>query len=173
MNRKMFNATNQKYNDIRKAWAEFAESYVKPIEDEIAYFATLTTQYTLTLPSARRAVARFASCCRREQLGTIRGVWFAELYEAKDGYHLHALLATNLQRDTLNKCWAVASKANETHAIAIERTNLQSLATGSKLVKLSSNRSAFVKLRKGGRAGMYASKYLAKGGTQIDYDIIA
>lgn len=167
----MSKASNQSYASIRNAWAEFAESYVKPNDYECAYFATLTTQYTLTLPSARRAIARFSSICKRE-CGTMRGVWFAELYEAKDGYHLHALIASSLQRDMLNQCWAVASKANKSHEVAIHHANCQALANGTKSIKLASNRSAFVKLRKGGRAGMYASKYLAKGGTQIDYDII-
>jgi hypothetical protein len=162
----------KKQTDMRNAWSQFAESFVSTqSEHAMCYFATLTTQYKLTLPSARRAVERFAAIVKRECY-LCRLVWFAELYECKDGYHLHALVSSNACRTDLNKFWALASKANETHSKQIASDNEANVCHGVRARKVAENRSSFSKLKPGGKGGRYASKYVAKGGSGVDYDII-
>ena len=97
---------NSQRQRLREAWATFTENYVTDYAAKDlfgqAWFATLTTQYTLTLPGARRAVNRFSNILRRKGK-KVAGIWFGELYECKDGYHVHALLATDASRVELNE----------------------------------------------------------------------
>jgi hypothetical protein len=174
--RRKYNSAVERANflmNTRNAWSEFAECFVRTYSSQYdtCYFATLTTQYTLSLASARRAVERFASIVKREG-ATCRIVWFAELYECKDGYHLHALLSTSACRNDLNKWWSLASKANMSHAVRIAKDNEVNFYSGGKDTKQLDNRSSFSKLKSGGKGGKYAAKYVAKGGANVDYDII-
>jgi len=55
------------------------------------FFATFTTRYSLTLPSARRVMERLHSRAANKY-GGIRLFWVAEPFDCKDGYHTHALV---------------------------------------------------------------------------------
>ena len=55
------------------------------------WFATFTTPYELTLPSARRLVERTVKEWRKID-ASAKVFWVAEKFELKDGYHLHALV---------------------------------------------------------------------------------
>jgi hypothetical protein len=59
---------------------------------EWTHFATFTTGYTLTLPSARRAMEGFHKDLSKANPNKTYFFWAAEHYELKDGYHTHALI---------------------------------------------------------------------------------
>ena len=173
---------NKQRLQLHEAWALFAEDYVTDhAANDLfgnAWFATLTTQYTLTLPSARRAVKRFASVLRNRSK-KVNGIWFGEFYECKDGCHVHALIATDATRDELNECWRVASRATRNHAIQIAHDNDIAITDAifasdnePHLREVMQSRSNFTLLKSGGKAGAYASKYTSKSGNATDYDII-
>jgi len=173
---------NKQRLQLHEAWAMFAEKYVTDhaLNDLFgnAWFATLTTQYTLTLPSARRAVKRFASVLRNRSK-KVNGIWFCEFYECKDGCHVHALIATDATRDELNEFWSIASRATRNHAIQIAHENDIAIKDAifasdnePHLREAMQSRSNFTLLKSGGKAGAYASKYTSKSGNTTDYDII-
>ena len=168
----------QQRDKLHDAWSAFAEKYVNECVSQgglkKAWFATLTTQYTLTLPGARRSVSRFAAILKRNQK-SIEGIWFGELYECKDGYHIHALIASDASRDELNEYWSVASRANRNHSNQIEKENNTTLLANVNDLRqrqVVKNRSNFQPLKPGLKGGSYASKYTTKGGNKTDYDII-
>ena len=167
---------------LQETWANFAETFVVSQSSRDlfgqSWFATLTTQYTLTLPSARRAVQRFVDVAKRKQ-HRIAVCWFAERYEAKDGYHLHALVSSNATRNELNEIWAIASKANKTQALRIANENniavMDAIFANDNephLREVMQSRSNFQLLKAGGKGGAYAAKYITKGGNVTDYDIV-
>jgi hypothetical protein len=173
---------NAQRKALRDAWSSFAEKYVadSACADLFgqAWFATLTTQYTLTLPSARRAAQRFADVAKRKG-HTIALCWFAERYELKDGFHLHALVASTATRAELNEYWSTATRANKSHALQIANQNNIAITDAifasdnePHLRELMQNRSNFQPLKRGLKGGAYASKYITKGGHTTDYDII-
>lgn len=176
-------ATNKnQQNEVRLAWGTFAEEYItKQADTDLfgqCYFATLTTQYALTLNSCRRAAQRFADVVKRKG-NTITLCWFAEAYEAKDGYHLHALVATNAARNDLNDAWKIASKANKSHAVKIARENdiaindaIYASDNEPHLREVMQSRSHFVIYKRGAGGGSYAAKYITKKGNTTDYDIV-
>jgi hypothetical protein len=167
---------------LQETWANFAETFVVSQSSRDlfgqSWFATLTTQYTLTLPSARRAVQRFVDVAKRKQ-HRIAVCWFAERYEAKDGYHLHALVSSTATRNELNEIWAIASKANKTQALRIANENNIAVTDAifandnePHLREVMQSRSNFQLLKPGGKGGAYAAKYITKGGNVTDYDIV-
>jgi hypothetical protein len=167
---------------LQKTWANFAETFVVSQSSRDlfgqSWFATLTTQYTLTLPSARRAVQRFVDVAKRKG-HKIAVCWFAERYEAKDGYHLHALVSSTATRNELNEIWAIASKANKTQALKIANENniavMDAIFANDNephLREVMQSRSNFQLLKAGGKGGAYAAKYITKGGNVTDYDIV-
>lgn len=176
------NKKNEQKKLLQKTWSQFAEAYVVNATAKTwfgqSWFATLTTQYTLTLPSARRAVQRFSDVAKRDGKKIVL-CWFAERYELKDGYHLHALVSSDATRDELHLYWSTATRANKTHAMQIAHDNGITISDAifasdnePHLREVMNSRSNFVALRPGGKGGSYASKYITKGGHGIDYDII-
>jgi hypothetical protein len=173
---------NQQLKTLKSTWATFAETYVTNQANADLFgqcwFATLTTQYKLTLPSARRAVQRFVSVVKRNG-NKIVVCWFAERYELKDGFHLHALVASTATRKELNESWAIATRANKTHALQIANDNNIAITDAifaddnePHLRELMQSRSNFQPLKRGLKGGAYASKYITKGGNVTDYDIV-
>jgi len=167
---------------LQEAYATFVEKFIvaQTANDLFgqSWFATLTTQYTLTLPSARRAAQRFVDVAKRKQ-HKIAVFWFAEKYEAKDGYHLHALVSSTATRSELNELWSVASRANRSNALQIANENNIAIkdaifASDNEpyLREVMQSRSNFKLLKAGGKGGAYASKYITKGGGVTDYDIV-
>lgn len=167
---------------LQHTYATFVEKFiVKQSSDHLfgqSWFATLTTQYTLTLPSARRAAQRFVDVAKRKQ-HKIAVFWFAEKYEAKDGYHLHALVSSTATRKELNELWCVASRANRSNALQIANDNNIAVKDAifandnePHLREVMQSRSNFTLLKSGGKGGAYAAKYITKGGGVTDYDIV-
>ena len=160
---------------LKNGWALFVEDYIidhaKNMPAGRAWFATFTTQYSLSLKSARRAAYRFSEIAKRKG-NMITLCWFAELHELKDGWHLHALVASNANRADLNEIWAMASRATLSHSLKIEKENEGAIFGESKLRKVYENRSNFQPLKKNLKGGSYASKYITKSGHTTDYDII-
>ena len=167
---------------LHDAWATFAEKYVSDYASHDlfgqAWFGTMTTQYTLTLPGARRAVNRFVNIAKRKGKKMV-AIWFGELYECKDGYHIHALIASDASRDELHEIWSMASRANRNHALQIANENDIAIKDAvfandnePHLREVMQSRSNFQLLRPGMKGGHYASKYISKTGNTTDYDII-
>lgn len=133
---------------LRSEVARYSEEYVIRAAAEItgeAWFVTLTTRYELTLKSSRRSIGRFADFLRAKGR-SVHAVWFAEKYKLKDGYHLHALMASDAPREELKEAWTIISKC--------------------------AARSDFRKYKVGKRGGEYACKYISKSGNTTDYDFI-
>jgi len=66
------------------------------------YWATFTTRYELSLPSARHMANVIADHCL--DYGDLM-FWAAEEFDCRDGYHIHTILRTALERQKLWK-WA-------------------------------------------------------------------
>lgn len=79
------------------------------------YFATFTTQYELTLPSARRLMERFHQESGKYAKAAYgedqRFFWVAEKFQCKDGYHTHGLIRTDASFDILCNSYQLVSAA--------------------------------------------------------------
>jgi hypothetical protein len=75
---------------VQNAFGEWLQSYTW------THWATFTTPYTLTLPSARRLMQRFGEMRVSPAPGSKKVVkrlfWAAEPFDCKEGYHTHALV---------------------------------------------------------------------------------
>lgn len=67
------------------------------------YFATFTTKYHLTLNSARRLMTSYSRRWLRRN--DDRMFWVAEEFNHKTGYHLHALIRSELRATQIWKDW--------------------------------------------------------------------
>jgi hypothetical protein len=72
-----------------------------------SYWATPTTGYELTLPSARRAMHRLHNALDKHSPCTM--VWVAEPFDTKTGYHTHALIQTDLPFKAVVDTWQQVS----------------------------------------------------------------
>jgi hypothetical protein len=157
---------NTQRKQLQDAWANFAEKHVRDASSKDlfgqAWFATLTTQYTLSLPGARRAMQRFKSIAWRKGK-RLQGIWFCELFECKYGYHIHALIASPNRNHALQ----IANENNIAIKDAIFANDNE-----PHLREVMQSRSNFQLLKPGMKGGHYASKYTSKQGTTTDYDII-
>ncbi len=82
------------------------------------YYCTFTTDYTLSLPSARRAMERLLSRLIKE-FGTVNYFWVAEPFDTKEGCHTHALLKVpsllfDLAAPTIERKWHQVTKVKKT-----------------------------------------------------------
>lgn len=172
---------HKQHVQMRNAWGQWAEDFVISHSHKTLFgqpwFGTLTTQYSMSLPSARRAMHRFHSVVKRKNSCAL--CWFAEKHETRDAYHLHVLVASDATRDELADAWKVASKANKSHALQIARDN-EIAVTDSifasdnepHLREVMQSRSHFAIYKRGAGGGGYAAKYISKQGCTTDYDIL-
>jgi hypothetical protein len=78
------------------------------------FFCTFTTRYSMTMKQARRAMERLHSFIS-DKHGKARIFWVAEPFDARHGYHTHALvhlenpLGKKLKA-ALRKAWQIVSK---------------------------------------------------------------
>lgn len=98
------------------------------------YYCTLSTPYTLTSKSARRAMNRLYDRLR-EHYGGANIFWASEPFDLKDGWHLHALIKINdtilrsdyLAKKALLKSWQIVtastSKVSKLHCLHIRKYN--------------------------------------------------
>jgi hypothetical protein len=131
------------------------------------FFATFTTPYEMTLPSARRLADRVHSMWGRMADGQCRILWVAERNELRDGHHLHALvwMPENFRHPHL-------------HAALCEAYSVA--AVGGKALsndggKVTYERRARIDLQrydKRRNASGYLSKYMTKGRDLLDWDIL-
>jgi hypothetical protein len=134
----------QKYKYCTNVQQEMSEFIDKM---EWNYFATLTTSYEQTMKSARRCVERFHE--KLNNSGSTTLFFAAEPYDVKDGYHVHALIKTDIDFQNIVECYQVTSGG---HKVGIhQRINLQ-------------------KFRQGEGAAMYCAKYITK--RLSDWDIL-
>ena len=134
----------QNYNNctnVQHSMAEFIDS------QEWDYYATLTTSYEQTMPSARRLAHRMHD--RANQSSETTMFWAAEPYDVKDGYHIHALIKTEMEFKSLIECYQVTSG-------------------GKKIGK--HQRIDLQKYQRGMGGAMYCAKYITK--KLSDWDIL-
>ena len=167
---------------LKQSWGAFAEDFIlQQASADLfsqAWFGTLTTQYSMSLPSSRRAVERFQKVVKRK-MNTCSICWFAEKHETSDAYHLHLLVSSNATRDELNDAWKVASKPTKDHALKIAEDNnivvtdaIFASDNEPHLRQVMQSRSHFAIYKKGAGGGGYAAKYISKQGHTTDYDIL-
>ena len=131
------------------------------------FFATFTTPYEMTLPSARRLADRVHSMWGRMADGQCRILWVAERNELRDGHHLHALvwMPENFRQPHL-------------HAALCEAYSVA--AVGGKALsndggKVTYERRARIDLQrydKRRNASGYLTKYMTKSRDLLDWDIL-
>lgn len=75
-------------------------------------WTTLTTQYELTLPGARRAMIRFQDLT--DKIAPSAVFWVAEKFDCKDGFHLHSLwnfdkaISNKINYELFKQSWKTA-----------------------------------------------------------------
>jgi hypothetical protein len=94
--------TLQRYNTIEQ-YGKWLEGY------SWSHYATCTTGYEMTLPSARRAMHKFHDLL--DKAAPCKMFWAAEPFDVKDGYHTHVLLDVNsaVQYKNIVDLWQKAS----------------------------------------------------------------
>jgi hypothetical protein len=131
------------------------------------FFATFTTPYEMTLPSARRLADRVHSMWGRMADGQCRILWVAERNELRDGHHLHALV------------WMPEHfRQPHLHAALCEAYSVA--AVGGKALsndggKVTYERRARIDLQrydKRRNASGYLTKYMTKSRDLLDWDIL-
>lgn len=97
---------------------------------EWTFFCTFTTEFKLTLNSARRAMQRLFEKIR-SRISNVRLFWVAERFESKCGYHIHALIYVNPEGKEVSlncfKCvqnsWKAVSGGRKKNFAEISRFN--------------------------------------------------
>jgi len=110
------------------------------------WWCTFTTGYELTMNASRRAMNRLYEQLSKE--APTQMMWAAEPFDVKEGFHTHAMLATELSFNDVTTIWQVAS-------------------AGVKYGK--HNRAKLDKYDSTKGAGYYVSKYVTK--RLSDWDI--
>lgn len=95
-------------NEIIIAYADWLNSM------DWGFYCTLTTRYSMSVKSARRSAERLYSHLQKN-IGGIRLFWVAEPFDAKYGYHIHALIhfvnpILYDAKELIKKAWQVISK---------------------------------------------------------------
>lgn len=108
-------------------------------KQEFTHWGTLTTPYTLTVPSARRAFYRFVKQLESQKLHRI-SFQASEPFDCKDGCHMHYVVDFNgqlrLDISDFNKvrnAWAIASARpnSRIHIATIDRKILRGDKVGA------------------------------------------
>lgn len=81
--------------DVKTVWGDWLNSW------SWSYWTTFTTQYDLSLPSARRMSEKIGKYALDGDDTYM--FWAAEEFDVKDGQHIHALLKTNLTWDQVRR----------------------------------------------------------------------
>jgi hypothetical protein len=113
------------------------------------HWVTLTSSHTLTLPTARRSMGRFLNLIKSK--GLLEECFYAaEPFDAKEGYHLHALM--NFGKPLLS-----LEEFNEVR-------ELWGRSVGQKNARINLQK---YQVSKG--ANRYLSKYITKSNCDYDY----
>jgi hypothetical protein len=130
------------------------ESYVSFLETiDWDFWVTGTTNYSLTLPSARRLMERFSNNMKRFNGTLFRDElkiwWVAEPFDLRYGYHIHFLMEAKPEPrfKEIYSLWNYACKKSLGH-----------------------HRISAEKFKKGKGAGKYCAKYIMK--RNADYDLL-
>lgn len=131
-----------KYQNNVNNYGEWLNSF------EWDYYCTLTTDYPMSLPAARRAMNRFHNFLQ-ENYNQASVFWVAEPFDSRVSYHTHALVKiANSQKNgfkAIRKAWEVTSKSQRNYTLI----------------------QSYVKSK---GANFYVAKYLSRNST--DYDIL-
>jgi hypothetical protein len=135
-------------------------------QNEWTYWATFTTRYELTLPSARRAMERQFNLMNK--FGPTRMFWAAEPFDAKEGFHTHALLQVKngIRYEDIIECWQIAS-GNRPKIGTARAAARKARMEGEKPTWNRVDLQVYDPLK---GAGAYVSKYITKRGS--DYDLL-
>jgi hypothetical protein len=94
----------QSYTNIQQQQQALGQ-WLSPIEWN--YWATPTTGYTLTQPSARRAMHRLHDALDR--FSPCEMFWASEPFDTKEGFHTHALIKSALPFKIIVDTWQQVS----------------------------------------------------------------
>lgn len=85
--------------EVRNAYADWIGQY------DWTYWATFTTRYKLTMPSARKAVEGMYK--QLSKAGNVRIFFVCEPFDLREGYHIHALMQVqgNLKYQHILQTW--------------------------------------------------------------------
>lgn len=134
-------------------------------QNEWNYWATFTTKYELTLPSARRAMQRQFNLMNK--FGPTRIFWAAEPFDTKEGFHTHALIQVSdrIRFQDIIECWQIASG---------NRPKIGTSLSAARKARREGEKSNWNRVDlqvydpKIG-AGNYVSKYITKRGSDYDF----
>lgn len=95
------------------AFANFINTF------EWQFFCTFTTPYSLSLASSRRSMDKLKNYLDNQFTGS-KVFWFAEEFDVKEGYHIHALIQlekcdqNSLDKNitALKKAWKILSRGD-------------------------------------------------------------
>jgi len=138
-------------SNIRNSALDGYVSYLETIEWD--FWITGTTNYALTLPSARRLMDRFHNNMKRYSGTLFRDElkiwWVAEPFDLRYGYHLHFLMEAKPEPrfKEIYTLWNYACKRSEGH-----------------------HRCQAERYKPGKGAGAYCAKYILKRNS--DYDLL-
>jgi hypothetical protein len=137
---------------VRNAYAEWLNEF------KWTYWATFTTVYKLTMPSARRAMEGMFK--EISKAGKVTIFYVIEPFDLKEGYHLHALVALegNLKYNHIINLWQYLS--------GNKKLKKGKTAEGKSIW----NRTDLQKYNPKLGARHYVGKYMTKA--MCDYDIL-
>lgn len=147
----------------------FRDALVGFVNDlDWTFFATLTTPYAMTLPSARRLAERTHNSWSRMADGSCRMLWVAERNQLRDGHHLHALvtLPSQFTQPYLFNALCEAYQAQTgAKAATIDRSNGKATYTQWSRIDLR-------RYDRRRNASGYLSKYMTKADELLDWDLL-
>lgn len=130
-----------------------------------SFWSTLTTDYELTMKSARRAAERYHEFIKKLANGYCKMFFVLEPFDIKDGMHIHALILLpdhfhdKLYYQQLIDAWQICSGKGR----RVKDEN-------DKWVAQTPNRIELKKYRSDIKASGYCTKYIMKQNS--DYDIL-
>jgi len=90
----------QIYKKTKETQQAFSE-WLQPINWN--YWATPTTGYAMSLPSARRSMHRLHDAL--DSFSPCEIFWVAEPFDCKEGFHTHALIKSDLNYEGVINTW--------------------------------------------------------------------
>ena len=180
-------ANQKKTNKARfEQYGEFFARYIESAcNDQMKpYFVTLTTQNSFTVKAARSSMNSYIKKLTYDCGANLRAIWCAEPFDTKEGYHLHALICTQLPKEQMKEVWREMNNTqtvdtNDRKIAAIhsndnERYDRLNEMHGKKTQARSYFLAYDANLKKksgGGGAGEYCAKYILKSMNSGDWDI--
>jgi hypothetical protein len=151
--------SKKKHKPLGEFWSDFVESNLNQYEKEgdQIWFATLTTEYTLTTSQARRLFSRWMNAIVRGG-NSFWAFYVMEDFQCRNGCHIHAMVSTTATKLVMKRDWREV--VGKVQLMGTDGIKTNSLA-----------RTQFDKPKRGGGGGAtgYCCKYIMK--ETGDYDV--